>query len=191
MAKLTESRQWEDGVYQIKRGDKVTGGRDGVANIQPQQLANRTAYLKNELETISTMAMADMGVYDSKEVAQDAINTGSELRKYFPVREEGNYWARRYENVEGIATPTEETLSNGAYIDAQLLRNIIQAINILPSNGIFPGISENPLEIGSEKNEVAFGINARGQLMAQAGFADLLGVKNTTTATGKRIPLCY
>ncbi|MEB6537616.1 hypothetical protein MXM81_00765 [Serratia plymuthica] len=177
MTKITESGRWEESVYQIQRGDKVKGGRDGIANIQPQQLANRTAYLKNELETISTMAMADMGVYDSKEVAQDAINTGSELRKYFPVREDGNYWARRYENINGIATPTEETLSNGAYIDAQLLRNIIQAINILPSNGIFPGMSENPLEIGSERNEVAFGINARGQLMAQAGFADLLGVK--------------
>ncbi|OKP25605.1 hypothetical protein [Serratia liquefaciens] len=177
MTKITESGRWEESVYQIQRGDKVKGGRDGIANIQPQQLANRTAYLKNELETISTMAMADMGVYDSKEVAQDAINTGSELRKYFPVREDGNYWARRYENINGIATPTEETLSNSAYIDAQLLRNIIQAINILPSNGIFPGMSENPLEIGSERNEVAFGINARGQLMAQAGFADLLGVK--------------
>ncbi|MGE8070145.1 sialate O-acetylesterase [Serratia ureilytica] len=177
MTKITESAHWEDSVYQIQRGDKVRGGRDGVANIQPQQLANRTTYLKNELETISNMAMADMGVYDSREAAQAAISNGKEIRKYFPVREVGDYWARRYENIEGIATPTEETLSSGAYIDAQLLRNIIQAINILPSNGIFPGMSENPLEIGSERNEVAFGINFRGQLMAQAGFADLLGVK--------------
>lgn len=50
MANLIETNQWEDGVYQIEKTDPVVGGKDGISNLQAQQLANRTSYLKNEVE---------------------------------------------------------------------------------------------------------------------------------------------
>lgn len=50
MANLIETNQWEDGVYQIEKTDPVVGGKDGISNRQAQQLANRTSYLKNEVE---------------------------------------------------------------------------------------------------------------------------------------------
>lgn len=51
MANVTETARWDTGVYQIEKSDKVLGGADGKVNVQAQQLANRTAYLKKEVET--------------------------------------------------------------------------------------------------------------------------------------------
>lgn len=47
---LTEEATWEEGIYQLELSDPVEGGEDGIANLQAQQLANRTLYLKNKSE---------------------------------------------------------------------------------------------------------------------------------------------
>jgi hypothetical protein len=39
---ISEKPQWENNVSMLTRLDKVEGGRDGAANIQAKQLANRT-----------------------------------------------------------------------------------------------------------------------------------------------------
>lgn len=51
MANVTETARWETGVYQIEKSDKVLGGAEGKVNVQAQQLANRTAYLKQQVES--------------------------------------------------------------------------------------------------------------------------------------------
>lgn len=51
---LPETEEWEPEVYQIETGDYVVGGGNGVANLQPRQLANRTAYLKKKIEELRT-----------------------------------------------------------------------------------------------------------------------------------------
>lgn len=51
MANLKETTQWEEGIYQIETSDPVMGGENGIDNKPLRQLANRTAYLKQELET--------------------------------------------------------------------------------------------------------------------------------------------
>ena len=53
MGKITEQPQWEDDVYLIEKQDKVLGGELGVINIQAKQLANRTKYLKGQVDTIN------------------------------------------------------------------------------------------------------------------------------------------
>ena len=50
MANLPESAAWEAGIYQIEQTDPVQGGPDGLSNTQGKQLANRTTYLKQEIE---------------------------------------------------------------------------------------------------------------------------------------------
>lgn len=50
MANITELASWEDGVYQIEKTDPVEGGPTGIANRQAQQLANRTAFLKKQID---------------------------------------------------------------------------------------------------------------------------------------------
>jgi hypothetical protein len=53
MANLTETAQWHDNIYQLALTDKVKGGVDGAANIQPKQLADRTKYLKAYAEEVA------------------------------------------------------------------------------------------------------------------------------------------
>mgnify|MGYP000949570363 CR=1 FL=1 len=50
MANLKETAQWEEGIYQWETTDPVLGGENGVDNKPTRQLANRTVWLKQELE---------------------------------------------------------------------------------------------------------------------------------------------
>ena len=43
---------WEPDVYQMENGDYMIGGRNGVMNLQAQQLTNRTEYLKKVEEDL-------------------------------------------------------------------------------------------------------------------------------------------
>lgn len=50
MGKLTELEQWDEDIYQIETSDPVLGGPEGVSNRPQKQLANRTQWLKKQLE---------------------------------------------------------------------------------------------------------------------------------------------
>jgi len=50
MANLSETAEWVSGVYQLEETDVVQGGPDGIDNEQAKALANRTSYLKQEVE---------------------------------------------------------------------------------------------------------------------------------------------
>ncbi len=50
MSYLKETAAWEDGIYQIETSDPVLGGPDGIANRPARELANRTAWLKQQLK---------------------------------------------------------------------------------------------------------------------------------------------
>ena len=50
MANVKEDKIWEEGIYQLEVTDPVVGGIDGISNKQAKQLANRTSYLKEQLE---------------------------------------------------------------------------------------------------------------------------------------------
>lgn len=51
---LPDVAEWEELIYQLETGDYVVGGANGIANLQPRQLANRTKYLKQKLEELRT-----------------------------------------------------------------------------------------------------------------------------------------
>ncbi|WP_439327884.1 tail fiber protein [Lonepinella sp. BR2357] len=53
MANLIEKNEWTDSIYQIEKTDPVVGGADGISNKQAQQLANRTKYLKGQVESLN------------------------------------------------------------------------------------------------------------------------------------------
>ncbi|MFT6460174.1 hypothetical protein [Pseudophaeobacter arcticus] len=58
MTNLPEDASWEAGIYQIEQTDPVLGGPPnlatgaGIANVQAEQLAKRTAWLKQEIATL-------------------------------------------------------------------------------------------------------------------------------------------
>lgn len=53
MANLEDTPQWDE-IYQIDINDPVQGGEHGLSNVQAQQLANRTAMLKQRLDEFDT-----------------------------------------------------------------------------------------------------------------------------------------
>lgn len=61
MAFLPENPNFEEGVYQLERRDKVQGGPDGTSNKPLRHLANRTRYLKERLDELSTQNTGHVG----------------------------------------------------------------------------------------------------------------------------------
>lgn len=119
MAKsLPESPTWVDNIVQVELDTPVLGGDNGPDNWQAQQLANRTQYLKYEISRLNDLTMSATATYESREKAQQAIDAGIETRRFFTVWSSlSQFWTEKYENVNGIATPTGETLPSGAYIE--------------------------------------------------------------------------
>ena len=60
MANLRETAAWESGIYQLETTDPVVGGVDGISNKQAIQLANRTSYLKGEIESLKSNSNAQL-----------------------------------------------------------------------------------------------------------------------------------
>lgn len=54
MATLPETPTYTAGIYQLEIVDAVLGGASGISNTQAQQLANRTSYLKQHMDTAET-----------------------------------------------------------------------------------------------------------------------------------------
>lgn len=54
MANLPESSTFDAGVYQIETTDPVIGGPSGVTNTPLKNLANRTKYLKDQVDSLAT-----------------------------------------------------------------------------------------------------------------------------------------
>ncbi len=52
MADITEEEKWDDGVYQLETTDPVEGGAGGIDNKPHKALANRTVWLKKQIETV-------------------------------------------------------------------------------------------------------------------------------------------
>ena len=77
MADLPETAVWEDGVYQKETTDPVVGGENGVSNRAEKELANRTAYLKKEIE--------DHADADDPHTQYLTKTEGDELYKTVPV----------------------------------------------------------------------------------------------------------
>lgn len=56
---LSESTVWETGVKEIETTEDVLGGASGAPNVQATHLANRTQWLKQQIESQGT-ALTDL-----------------------------------------------------------------------------------------------------------------------------------
>ncbi|WP_270674565.1 MULTISPECIES: hypothetical protein [unclassified Aeromonas] len=54
MANVTETPSYDAGIYQIETTDPVLGGPNGIANSQAKGLANRTAFLKQQIDQLNS-----------------------------------------------------------------------------------------------------------------------------------------
>lgn len=129
MPNIKENAVWVDDIYLLSEETpvlgKVAGAADsGPSNLQAEQLANRTQWLRQTLDGLQ----AGDAPYPSPEAAQDAINAGSiPLDARFSVRvDDANIWVAEYQNVNGVATPTGKVYPSKAFVDT--LSEIIRSL---------------------------------------------------------------
>jgi hypothetical protein len=77
MTNITETPVWSPAVDEIDTTDQVLGGPDGVINIQAKQIADRTAYLKQEVEAAGAVAIDAGGKADNALAQIAAIEQAS------------------------------------------------------------------------------------------------------------------
>ncbi|HFE6824880.1 TPA: hypothetical protein ACF92R_005817, partial [Klebsiella pneumoniae] len=123
MTSIIETPKWGD-VPLITRTDKVEGGRGGAANIQAQELANRTLLLMQTLEGYSVGEKP----YNNEADAQADIDKGLiKPDAIFTVRtDDADYWLDEYKNINGIATPTGKKLPSDKMLQ-EIKNNFFQS----------------------------------------------------------------
>ena len=100
MANLKEENKWEEGIYQLEVTDPVVGGIDGISNKQAKQLANRTKFLKESIDTFADTKLdklaqavdsAKLGGLTSDAFAK--LNEENTFTKNITIGSEGIFYA--------------------------------------------------------------------------------------------------
>lgn len=139
MSNLQETPAWVDGIYQLTEETPVLGKQadipgDGPANLQAQQLANRTQFLRQAVDGIQSGDTP----YTSPEAAQQAINSGKlPANSKFSVRlGSADVWVAEYQNLNNVATPTGKVYPTKTFIDNSIkgmnlsLENVSEYLNL-------------------------------------------------------------
>jgi hypothetical protein len=79
MANVIELEQWEDGVYRLETTDPIVGGESGVDNLPHKLLANRTKYLKAQLDALYALQIRDSKYATLAEADAAAVLAGAPL----------------------------------------------------------------------------------------------------------------
>lgn len=176
MGNISENPGWEASIYQLEQDDKAVGGTGGVANEQARQLANRTQYLKVEIDRANGLAMTATGTYDSPEQAQQAVNDGHETRRFLSVRSSlTDYWTEEYEVINGVVIPTGKKLVSDAFVKALELialstDNRTRGLLTLPR-------SKKPVDFVSRQGVSMFSINENSEKeMPGKSFSDYFNI---------------
>lgn len=91
MADFKKKPIWHDGVYQLKRTDPVVGGENGISNKAPEQLADRTEYLKERIEGLNDELTAPTGF---RVIGQ--VESIEELRTIEPIEDQQRILVKSY-----------------------------------------------------------------------------------------------
>ncbi|EAA7373048.1 tail fiber protein [Salmonella enterica subsp. enterica] len=133
MGKLTEITQWEDDIYQLETSDPVVGGPDGVSNKPQKQLANRTQWLKQQLESTSD-ALAEHA--KSRNHPDASLTAKGFVQLYSGVMSDSEILAATPKAVKIAMDNANSRLAkdrNGADISNKPL--FVQNIGALPAEG--------------------------------------------------------
>ncbi|HCQ7475386.1 TPA: right-handed parallel beta-helix repeat-containing protein [Klebsiella michiganensis] len=122
MSEIIETGKWEDGIPFITRKDKVEGGNSGKINIQARIFANRTSYLRNQLDAYNGLIKSGEIPFSDEEAAQEYIDEGKIPEGgIFSVRSENpDYWVDEFTNQNGKPVATGKHLLSEAAITARI-----------------------------------------------------------------------
>lgn len=129
MSSLPEESNWEPNIYQLETETPVLAGPGGPDNIQAQQLANRTLFLKNQqlylenqLESYNGLIKSGELPFTDKPAAQEYIDAGKIPEgSIFSIRSDNpDYWVDEYKNQGGVPVATGKHLLSEASITARI-----------------------------------------------------------------------
>ncbi|WP_447888574.1 hypothetical protein [Serratia fonticola] len=142
MSKINERSEWVPEIYRLTTEASVLGfnaedNSDGPSNVQAEQLANRTQFLKSMLDGIQ----AGDTPFASDVEFQQAINAGLvALNAVASVRSNDNQiWLDEYRNLNGIATPTGKMLPSSDFLSRYVngMANTFAIQNMFYDDGVF------------------------------------------------------
>lgn len=134
MSNLNEQSKWVEAVNQIADTDRVKGGEGGAVNVQAAQLASRTLFLRNLLDSLMGIIALGDGVYKTVADAQRDIDSGKlAADAIFNVRSTSeSRWLDEHQNRDGLATPTGRYLASGNFI-ADMLAQLTSTMTSVSS----------------------------------------------------------
>ncbi|QNO00921.1 peptidoglycan/LPS O-acetylase [Serratia phage vB_SspM_BZS1] len=104
--------------------DRFGRGFPTVRKQVNERIDELSGYTKNSEEfakdaaASAEMAQSGRDAYSDEFDAQKAIDDGFETRKYFTVWSPTNtHWVRKYQNINGVATPLDDWLPNAAFVE--------------------------------------------------------------------------
>ncbi|MDR3561916.1 MAG: hypothetical protein P4N59_10845 [Negativicutes bacterium] len=158
MANLLEIAQWIAGIYQLEESDPVQGGdpaAGGIDNLPHQQLAQRTAYLKQLIDAINT------------ELAGVQPSLG-----YTPVNRAGDA-------MQGILTLFADPANNMDAVTKQYLINFVNAA----LNGVVTSFKQ-PVRVAAPGNIALNGLQTVDGVALAAGDRALLPNQTNAAQNG-------
>lgn len=76
MANLIESPAYEAGVYQLEENDPLQGGANGIDNLPHKHLANRTAWLKGQVDALASANDQHVGAGGAAHALATVVSAG-------------------------------------------------------------------------------------------------------------------
>lgn len=130
---LIETAEWEDEIYQIEKNDMLAGGEKGLANLQAQQLANRTSNLRERLE------LTDQKIRDSIRKSARIKNIENMVMELYMAKEAESKSPTGYSGimVEMFKGDVEEIDKTEVAVD--FVASDGSSVNVSDSSGIAIG----------------------------------------------------
>lgn len=171
MAFLPEKSIWEDGIYQLETSDPVLAGPDGIDNLQGKQLANRTVFLKKQIDDLVSGALVSEYA-DRLKTPRNLVMTGD------------GSWSVTFDggsNVTGALALANTGVTPGSYgmvtVDAKGRVTAARQMN----GGDVPALDWGKITSGKPTTLAGYGIGDALPMAGQIGNAVDL---NDVTATG-------
>ncbi|MCL8235430.1 SGNH/GDSL hydrolase family protein [Klebsiella pneumoniae] len=187
MTDISEESKWVETVPLITRGDKVSGGLNGVANKQALAIASRTRWLKDQIDGIQSGEMP----YSSEVQAQEAINSGRLKEGYLiAIRSSGSKnWVDEYRVVSGSLQKTGKSLPALEYIESITKNMVVGSVSGWEGNTLYPfdeflSPNENTLSLHAYAvNSIKYR-EACGSLQIPVATGDIITVRYKYSGKG-------
>ncbi|HBV2273231.1 TPA: hypothetical protein MDS18_004832, partial [Klebsiella pneumoniae] len=187
MTDISEESKWVETVPLITRGDKVSGGLNGVANKQALAIVSRTRWIKDQINGMQSGEMP----YSSEAQAQEAINSGRLTEgNLIAIRSsDSKNWVDEYRVLSGAVQKTGKSLPAMEYIESIIKSMVVGFVSGWEGNTLYPfdeflSPNENTLSLHAYAvNSIRYR-EACGSLQIPVATGDIITVRYKYSGKG-------